>query len=197
MPENFSGEPIYSGNDIVALLLTWDLIADPRNSHYSLHRDTVENFTPDSNNFIAEIPDTFYFDLDWRWMPHYVYKLCSNDTNSVKSEYASLDYDDIYTGDIIPQVPKAFALHQNVPNPFNPTTTIRFDLPLKDHVRLCVYNVKGELLSIIVDQFMTEGRKEVAWNGKDNKGHEVSSGIYFCHLVVGDFVQTKKMVLLR
>ena len=88
-------------------------------------------------------------------------------------------------------------LYQNQPNPFNPTTTIRFDLSRAVHVKLCVYNVKGELVSTVIDQLMTEGRKEGTWSAKDNRGHAVTSGIYFYRLVAGDFVQTKKMVLLR
>ncbi len=88
-------------------------------------------------------------------------------------------------------------LYQNAPNPFNPATTIRFDLPRAVQVKLCVYNVKGELISTLVDQRMTEGRKEASWEAMDDKGRAVSSGIYFYRLVAGDFVQTRKMVLLR
>lgn len=100
------------------------------------------------------------------------------------------------TGDEQPVALQAY-LTQNVPNPFNPTTMIRFDLPRAVHVKLCVYNVKGQLVSTIVDQHMTEGRKEIAWTAKDNRGRAVSSGIYFYRLVAGDYVQTRKMVLLN
>ncbi|UCF06854.1 MAG: PQQ-binding-like beta-propeller repeat protein [bacterium] len=100
-------------------------------------------------------------------------------------------------GDDVPTVLKAFALHQNVPNPFNPTTTIRFDLPHSVHVKLCIYNVKGELIASLVNQHMTEGHKKVSWSAKDNRGLAVTSGIYFYRLVAGDFVQTRKMVLLK
>lgn len=93
--------------------------------------------------------------------------------------------------------PAVTALHQNYPNPFNPTTTVRFDLQKPAHVKLIVYNVKGGLVSTVVDREMTEGCKEVTWSAKDNRGRAVSSGIYFYRLVAGDFVQTKKMVLLR
>lgn len=90
-----------------------------------------------------------------------------------------------------------FLLAQNRPNPFNPTTIIRFDLPYAVHVKLCVYSVKGELVATIVDQHMTEGRKEVGWDAKDSRGRAVTSGVYFYRLVAGDFVQTRKMVLLK
>ena len=88
-------------------------------------------------------------------------------------------------------------LGQNYPNPFNPSTTIMFDLPRAEHVNLSVYNVRGELITTIIDRYMTEGRKEVSWTALDSSGREVSSGIYCYRLVSGDFVQTKKMVLLK
>ena len=89
------------------------------------------------------------------------------------------------------------ALRQNYPNPFNPTTTIEFDVPRAMPVKLSIYNVRGELITTLVDQHITGRRKEVTWSTKDNTGRAVSSGIYFYRLVAGDFVQTRKMVLLR
>jgi hypothetical protein len=88
-------------------------------------------------------------------------------------------------------------LLQNYPNPFNPTTMIRFDLPRAGHVNLSVYSVKGELIATLVNKRMLEGRKEIAWTAKDTRGQAVSSGVYFYLLVAGDFVETRKMVLLR
>jgi hypothetical protein len=94
-------------------------------------------------------------------------------------------------------VPSDFHLHQNVPNPFNPLTTIRFDLPRAARVRLLIYNVKGELVAILIDRKMTGGRKAVLWDGKNGRGRAVASGVYFYRLVAGDYAQTRKMVLLR
>ena len=85
----------------------------------------------------------------------------------------------------------------NTPNPFNAVTTIRIDLPRALHVALSVYDVSGKLVATIVDRRMTEGPHEIIWNARDERGETVDSGIYFCRLVAGDFVQTKKMVLLR
>jgi hypothetical protein len=90
-----------------------------------------------------------------------------------------------------------FELHQNVPNPFSSATTIRFDLPKPTRVELCVYNVKGEIVSTIAEGHMTEGRKEISWNARDDRGVGVASGVYFYRLVTGDHVQTKKMLFLR
>jgi hypothetical protein len=98
---------------------------------------------------------------------------------------------------IMPVPRMANSLFQNYPNPFNPTTTIRFTLERPAHVNLCIYSVKGELVAIIVDGYMTEGRKEVNWAAKDYRGRTVASGIYFYRLIAGDFVQTRKMALLR
>ncbi len=90
-----------------------------------------------------------------------------------------------------------FRLKQNYPNPFNPSTTIMFDLPRAEHVNLSVYSIKGELITTIIDEHMTEGRKEVSWSATDSTGRAVSSGVYCYRLVSGDFVQTRKMVLLK
>ncbi len=88
-------------------------------------------------------------------------------------------------------------LHQNYPNPFNPSTTIRFELPRTVDVRLRVYNVKGELVSTLIDKRMSKGQGEVAWNATDDRGRPVSSGVYFYRLSAGDLVRTRKMILLR
>jgi hypothetical protein len=88
-------------------------------------------------------------------------------------------------------------LHQNAPNPFSSSTTIRFDLPRSAPVKLAVYDVKGELVSTILDERMAEGRNEVTWDGRDDNGAPVASGIYFYRLASEDIVQTKKMMLLQ
>ncbi len=90
-----------------------------------------------------------------------------------------------------------FRLEQNYPNPFNPSTTIMFALPRAEHVNLSVYSIKGELITTIINEYMTEGRKEVSWSATDSAGRAVSSGVYCYRLVSGDFVQTRKMVLLK
>jgi hypothetical protein len=83
------------------------------------------------------------------------------------------------------------------PNPFNPSTTISFELAKAGHVRLDIFNVNGALITTLADEAREAGRHDVLWNGKDSKGASVASGIYFYRLRANGEVQTKKMMLLR
>jgi len=97
-------------------------------------------------------------------------------------------------------LPKSFSLSQNFPNPFNPSTTIKYDIPegKQVHVSLKVYNVRGQLVKDLVNKKnCPAGNYFVFWDGKDESGLPVSSGIYFYRLLAGDFVTTRKMVLLK
>ncbi len=96
-----------------------------------------------------------------------------------------------------PATPKVFSLSQNYPNPFNPKTVIRFGLPKDSWVNLDIYNVLGQRVRALVDERLSAGMKEVEWDGKDDKGFEVSSGIYFYKIKAGDFSDIKKMVMLK
>jgi hypothetical protein len=93
--------------------------------------------------------------------------------------------------------PKSFRLFQNYPNPFNPETRIRYDLPQAGNVTLSVYNVLGQRVRVLVDEFQDAGRKSVTWDGRDDRGEEAASGIYFYKIKAEDFQMTMKMVLLK
>jgi len=93
--------------------------------------------------------------------------------------------------------PKSFALSQNFPNPFNPESEISYDLPNDSWVKLSIYNISGQKVKTLVDGFEAAGHKTVIWDGKNEKGEQVASGVYFYRLEAGDFTATKKMVLLR
>lgn len=196
-PENLSGEPLYSGGELVALLLKWDPITEPGISHFSLHRDDTEDFIPDASNLLTETSDTFYYDLDWQWMPHYVYKICSNNTNTIKSDYAVLVHDDIYTGEETPSARNPVHSLLNYPNPFNPTTTIRYYLTEKCHVCLEIYDLAGKRIVRLKNNDQGSGYHQAEWDGKDMHGNTVTSGIYLYRLKAGRVILAKKMVLIR
>ncbi len=88
-------------------------------------------------------------------------------------------------------------LHQNVPNPFNPATMIQFDVPRAAGVRLNIYNVSGRLVRSLLDRTVGEGTHETRWDGTNDRGELVGSGVYFYRLEVGAASLTKKMVLLK
>ena len=94
-------------------------------------------------------------------------------------------------------LPKQFALHDNYPNPFNPNTTIRFDLPKDIDVSIIIYNLLGQKVKTIDKSQMNAGFHSITWNGTNNYGAQVSAGMYFYQLRTSDFVKTKKMVLLK
>lgn len=94
-------------------------------------------------------------------------------------------------------LPEEFFLAQNYPNPFNPTTQIRFALPEDSWVKVEVFNILGQKITTLVDEHLTAGYKETGWDGKDSKGMEVASGIYFYRIETKSFTDIKKMVLLK
>ncbi len=97
-------------------------------------------------------------------------------------------------------IPADFVLEQNYPNPFNPSTVINYSLPSNSashHVMIRIYNALGQLIAVLVDKDQAPGNYRIIWNGTDSKGDLVSSGVYFYSLKVGNFIQLKKMVLMR
>ncbi len=86
---------------------------------------------------------------------------------------------------------------QNYPNPFNPTTTIQFNLKKQSHVKLNIYNLKGQLVKSLFDGNKFAGQQKIVWNGKDNKGQDISSGLYLYRIETDKTVQTKRMLLLK
>jgi len=100
-------------------------------------------------------------------------------------------YQPVYVGDLIVETPIEFRLHRNYPNPFNPTTTIRYGLPARSVVRVAIYNVLGQVVSELVNGEQDAGYYDVQWTPN------APSGVYFYRLEAGEFVETKKLVLLR
>jgi hypothetical protein len=94
-------------------------------------------------------------------------------------------------------VPNDFELHQNYPNPFNNETVIRFNLRRPAKVSLSIYNILGQKVRTLVEGRMSAGSQTVSWDGKDDKGNDLSSGIYFYQLKAGEVSETKRLVLLK
>jgi hypothetical protein len=95
------------------------------------------------------------------------------------------------------RVPSETALYQNYPNPFNPETAIRYDLRQPEHVKITIFNTRGQHVRTLVDGQQGAGRYTVRWSGLNQNGHTVASGIYFFRLEAGPVTQTRKMILLK
>ena len=94
-------------------------------------------------------------------------------------------------------LPMVTALYQNFPNPFNPSTDIRFDIPTARDVKLRVYNQLGQTVRTLVQTRMKAGSYRINWDGKSEAGHGASSGVYFYSLEAGDYSQIRKMTLVK
>ncbi len=90
-----------------------------------------------------------------------------------------------------------YKLYQNFPNPFNPTTTIRFSLPGLVHVRLSIVDLLGREVAVIVDEVRSAGDHIVVWSGRNSMGAEISSGVYVYRMQTGDQTLSRKLMLVR
>ena len=97
----------------------------------------------------------------------------------------------------IGDTPSRVTLNQNYPNPFNPSTTIIFNLPHSGATSLVVYDVRGRLVRTLIDGVLQEGPQNLEWDGRNNSGQRVASGVYMYRLTFGNIVQQKKMILLK
>ncbi len=94
-------------------------------------------------------------------------------------------------------LPVRFELGANFPNPFNPSTSLRFSLPVAGQVRLDVHDIRGRHIRALVDEIREAGYHTVTWSGRDDSGATVASGAYLYRLQAGDFVSIKNMILVK
>jgi hypothetical protein len=113
------------------------------------------------------------------------------------SEQRRLHVDIATSIDTADEIPRAFSLSQNFPNPFNPTTTIKYQLSNDSEVSLSIYNLFGQLVATLVNEKQAAGYYSARWNGTDQYGLPVASGVYLYKLKTREFAQTRKMVLTR
>jgi hypothetical protein len=95
-------------------------------------------------------------------------------------------------GQELQSLPKHFTLEQNYPNPFNPETAIRYELPVTSSVKLIIYDLLGREVEMLVNEHKSAGIHSTTWNAS-----RMASGVYFCRLAAGRFIQTRRMLLLR
>ena len=160
----------------------------------------------ESNQLTGEIPESIC-DLNIDWGGSYLgfpYFLINN--NQLCPPYPSCIED--YVGEqdttnceqvsiIDATFPITYNLHNAYPNPFNPVTTLRYDLPEDGFVNITIYDMMGRVVSNLVSSQQNAGYKSIQWNATNNQGQPVSAGLYIYTIQAGKFSQTKKMVLLK
>jgi hypothetical protein len=200
--------------------LTWNKNTEADFYRYRVYRDTVPNFIYDTTKIIAVVADTFYYDkLPEKYISKsYYYKLTAIDSAYHQSA-ASEEVEVLITGapEGPPIVVEEYKLLNNYPNPFNPSTIIPYRLIAPGYVKLMVYDIKGELLKVLVNEYQTAGYYEVEFRPNRNekkKGEipfpfetgyrgDIASGIYLYRIeVIGEgkiprFSDMKKMILIK
>ena len=104
---------------------------------------------------------------------------------------------DEYVGFAGMLIPTEYALHDNYPNPFNPITNIKYDIPENTHVTIAVYNTLGQHVIDLVNEEQAAGYYHMQWNGLNKRGTPVGSGLYFYRLTTSEFTQSEKMTYLK
>jgi len=165
-------------------VLIWLSNSESDLAYYGIYRGSCPDFMPGTP--LDYTIDTTHTDL----AAVYCYKVSAFDFAGNESSLTGPV--SVGEGGTQPELPKDFSLSQNYPNPFNPQTAIRYALPGDAQVRLVVYNVAGQEIETLVNEEQEAGYHECVWDGKD-----VATGIYFYRLRARDFMQTRKMILLR
>jgi hypothetical protein len=174
--------------------LTWDPSPDEDFQYFRVYRSSDPDFVPSPSELVHSLTETNWSDPDYDGWNVY-YKITALDYVGNESDPASAGTVTAVTGPVIPQ---AYGLYPNVPNPFNPSTTIRYDMPADGGaVTLRIYDVSGRLVRTLVDGPQAAGQKQVTWNGKDDLGRSVVSGVYFYRLEAPRYKKTLKMILIQ
>ncbi len=175
-------------------VLAWDESEDDDFQYFRVYRSTDPDFVPSPSNLVHSTTETSWNDPEYDGWSVY-YKITALDYVGNESDPASAGTVTAATGPVVPQT---WGLHPNVPNPFNPTTTIRYDVPAGGgEVTLRIYDVSGKLIRTLVDEPQTAGEKTVTWNGRDTQGRGVASGVYFYRLQAPGYEKTLKMTLIQ
>ena len=114
----------------------------------------------------------------------------------VRSDYSIVNLT-MHELDLSTSLPEVFTLQQNYPNPFNPSTQIRYSLPVSSNVKVVVYNMLGSKVRTLYNGNQDAGYRSVMWNATNDMGRLVSAGVYIYSIQAGDFVQNRKMVLMK
>ncbi|NOZ03044.1 MAG: T9SS type A sorting domain-containing protein [FCB group bacterium] len=170
--------------------LTWEAPDDPDINFYRIFRSTEPNFPVDETTEIATTTDLSHYDTNMETGTYYYIVAAVDFSGNLGEPSTEVSAEILSTSDEM--VPLTYGLSQNYPNPFNPVTTINFSIPNSGDVHLIVYDALGREVTKLINREMKPGHHSVSFNG-DN----LPTGLYFYTIIVNDFTDTKKMLLLK
>ena len=183
---------VYS-HDPGAVSLSWSGPEDEDFSHHNIYRQDIASSDP---AVVFTTVDSFYVDQDVTDAGAYEYWVTAVDLSGLESE-ASNSVSAVLSADENLGLPTVFALSQNYPNPFNPSTQIQYALPEETRVVISIYDLMGRKVRTLVNDVQNAGYRSVMWNATNDMGRLVSAGVYIYSIQAGDFVQNRKMVLMK
>jgi hypothetical protein len=183
---------VYS-HDPGAVSLSWSGPEDEDFSHHNIYRQDIVSSDP---AIVFTTVDSFYVDQEVTDVGAYQYWVTAVDLSGLESE-ASNSVSAVLSADENLGLPTEFALKQNYPNPFNPSTQIQYALPEETRVVISIYDLIGRKVRTLVNDVQDAGYRTVIWNSTNDMGRLVSAGVYIYSIQAGDFVQNRKMVLMK
>jgi hypothetical protein len=171
---------------------------DPDLADYAIYRATTPGVTPTPGNFLTTAADTMAVDTSAPSGAEYFYVVTARDVHGNQSAPSNEASVGLVSG-VATDTPRTGTLRlaANAPNPFNPTTEIRFEVPRTGPVDLAVYDLTGRRVRTLVSEVLPAGERSVTWNGRDASGNLAPSGIYFYQVAVDGESRTRKMTLVK
>jgi hypothetical protein len=195
MINTYNSQIIYSGDSLIYVDNVSAFVFDLLYNNYN-YVDSVLKADSLAKAFAGNTTSATYYAKMWELSKGFTTKLFKDASHKltclIYSAWINAGSPVSVEEESILQSPITFNLYQNYPNPFNPNTIIRYAIDSRQLIHLKVYDVLGDEIATLVDEYKSEGIYEVNFDAND-----LSSGVYFYKLVVGNFVETKKMILLR
>ena len=176
-----------------SVTLSWSGPVDEDFNYFNVYRQDI---LTDEPAMIFTTTDSFFVDQQLEDVGAFEYWITAVDLSGLESESSGLVSAVLSTKDEL-GLPTEFALKQNYPNPFNPSTQIQYALPNESSVVISIYDITGRLVRTLVNEFQSPGYRTITWNATNDMGRPVSAGMYIYSIHAGDFIQNRKMILMK
>ena len=185
----------FANNQDSSVILTWNAVNHEDFQYYRLQRSLDSVFSSiDAEYFVTDIT---YTDGDVEWNHEYFYRVSAylgywteqSNTTSILLGSLDLNKDELLVSD--------YKVYQNFPNPFNPVTTLTYELPRDNNVKIVIYDMMGRVVKNLLNVEQRAGSRSIQWNATNNTGASVSAGMYIYMIQIGDFKQINKMLLIK